>query len=262
MPDGPADASRILIVRLRYDGSGFAGFAKQPGLRTVEGVLEEALTTVLRPREPLAISVAGRTDAQVHALGQVASVSTSSSVDVGKLERSLRKLLPPDISATVEEGPDDFDARRSAVSRRYRYKLLTSPLPDPLRRARTWWVGPLRAGAESILQNAAALVRGTHDFGVFCKDRKTLGGTRRTVKTAYWSRPDCSGDCCAEELWFEIEANAFCREMVRRIVGAMVAWASSGEDPVSPEAVDRYRWKPAPPEGLYLLGVRYPLSFD
>lgn len=258
MPEPATDASRVLIIRLAYDGSGFSGYAKQPGLRTVEGVLEEALRTVLRPEALLEMSVAGRTDAGVHALGQVVSASTSSSLEAAGIERSLAKLLPPDISATVDEAPPGFDARRSALSRHYRYTLLTTPRRDPLRRWRTWWVGPLPPGAESSLDRSAALITGEHDFWAFCKGRRGLRNTTRTVEKAVWSRPEGRSECCAEELWFEIEAKAFCHGMVRRLVGAMVQWAFSGEDPIPPEQVGRYRWKPAPPQGLYLVRVRYP----
>jgi tRNA pseudouridine38-40 synthase len=258
VPGSATDPSRVLIIRVAYDGTGFSGYAKQPSLRTVEGVLEEALRTVLRPEAFLDMAVAGRTDAGVHALGQVISVATTSSLDIAAIERSLAKLLPDDISATVEEGPTGFDARRSALSRRYRYRLSTSPHRDPLRRSRVWWVGPLSPVALQTLGRAAELLIGTHDFRGFCKNPDAAMSTERYVESAEWFETACSCDYCADELWFEIEANAFCHEMVRRLVGAMVHWAISGEKPVSPEEVTTYRWKPAPPQGLYLLGVRYP----
>ncbi|MER3521908.1 MAG: hypothetical protein C4317_06945 [Acidimicrobiia bacterium] len=277
---------RVLAVKLAYDGTEFSGYAKQPNLRTVEGTLEDALRAVIRPPKFFRLSVAGRTDAGVHATAQFVSVTTNSGIDPEVAERSLSKLLPPDIAVSVSEAPLGFDARRSALSRRYRYKLLTSPRPDPLRSTRAWWVGTLSEGAETILHRAASLVVGTHDFSAFCKgatktrsDNSNSGGehgdaagvgdedhgtrertgTMRKVIFAQWSRPRCRDDpCCADELWFEIEANAFCHQMVRRIVGAMVHWARAEESPRRPEAVSEYRWKPAPPHGLYLIGVRYP----
>lgn len=318
MPELSTPDHRVLVLRVAYDGTEFRGYARQPGLRTVEGVLEEALGTVIRPPRSVRLSAAGRTDAGVHATGQVVSVSTDSDIDLGTLERSLSRLLPPDISVSVEEGWPGFDARRFALARRYRYKLLTSNRPDPLRRTRAWWVGGLPVGARDILEAAASLVVGTHDFATFCKKGESrvaaaaqpvpsegeevgpgkqgvvggaaldefvspdgesggvitaddgegtrsrgLSGTAvRTVTTATWSKPECKAECCAEELWFEIEANAFCHQMVRRLVGAMVSWALRGEPPQPPEAVLEYRWKPAPPHGLYLIGVRYPRDVD
>ncbi len=257
MAEAASDPPRVLLLRVAYDGSGFAGYAKQPGLRTVEGVLAEALCVVLREESPLRMAVAGRTDAGVHALGQVVSVETGSDLEASKIERSLGKLLPPDISVSVEDAPPGFDARRWARSRRYRYRLLVSRRPDPLRRQRTWWVGPLPEGAEATLERAAALTIGEHDFKAFCKNPPPSSSTVRTVEAAEWYKPGGETGCCDEELWFEIEAWAFCHEMVRRLVGAMVYWALSGEEPAAPEDVGRFRWKPAPPEGLYLLGVRY-----
>ncbi len=249
---------RVLLLRLAYDGTDFKGFAKQPGLRTVEGVLEEALSTVLRPSGRLEISVAGRTDAGVHALGQVVSVRTDSDLSVDRVQRSLRKLLPSDIEVAVEEAGAGFDARRLAIYRKYRYRLLTSARPDPHRRNGVWWTGELASEQVEVLERAAELVVGTHDFRSFCKDAARRPDTTRTVEEARWRRPECSCGCCAEELWFEIKAKAFCQEMVRRLVGAMVGWALEGEEPLPPERVVTYSWKPAPPQGLYLVEVGYP----
>jgi tRNA pseudouridine38-40 synthase len=251
---------RTLALLLHYDGTHFHGFAKQPGKRTVEGVLSDALLTVLRDPS-LKLSVAGRTDAGVHALGQVVSVRTRSDVETGSLERSLRRLLPDEISVRVIDAPDGFDARRSALSRRYRYRVLTTPHPDPLRRNRVWWVGELSSEGRKILESAASLLVGTHDFKAFCKkSTMSIANTRRTVIDALWMHPLCSCGLCTGELWFEIEAEAFCQQMVRRLVATMVHWATRGLEPVRPDAVDRISVPPAPPSGLYLLSVRYPFS--
>jgi tRNA pseudouridine38-40 synthase len=202
---------RVLRLDLEYDGAGFAGWAAQPGLRTVEGTLAGALETLLR--EPVRLRVAGRTDAGVHATGQVVSVETAAELTPRRILRGLGGLLPPDLTArAVAEAPPEFDARRDAVSRRYEYRVLTGP-PSPLRRERVLlhpW--PLSL---AVLAETAAVARGQHDFRAFTPTASEHVFFERTVLECEWSP---RGD----ELVLSIEANAFLRHMVRVLVGTML----------------------------------------
>jgi tRNA pseudouridine38-40 synthase len=233
--------SRLL---LEYDGSEFAGWARQPGLRTVQGVLEEALSTVLR-RE-VELTVAGRTDRGVHARGQVAS----HAGDPAPL-RSLNALLPGDVAVLWSgEAPESFDARRDARSRTYRYRVLARPAPSAFERRRAlWWSRPLDRAA---LDECAAALPGSHDFTAFTPTDSEHVRFLRDVFRAEWiEEPD-------DVLAFWIEADTFMRHMVRVLVGTML-------DGVSPDAFRRLlEGRPrseagatAAAHGLYLESVRY-----
>ncbi len=202
---------RTLRLDLEYDGSAFAGWAAQPGQRTVEGELRRALGVVLR--EDPELRVAGRTDAGVHATGQVVSVSTSSEVPAGRLARALAGLLPADVAArAVAETAPGFDARVDARSRAYEYRLLLGA-PAPLRRDRTLRIaGDLDVAA---MGEAAGACVGTHDFRAFTPTRTEHVFFDRTVLECEWRD---RGD----ELVLLIEANAFLRHMVRVLVGSML----------------------------------------
>ncbi|HSJ83695.1 MAG TPA: tRNA pseudouridine(38-40) synthase TruA [Acidimicrobiia bacterium] len=240
-----------LRVDLAYDGSGFRGYAHQEGLRTVQGTLEGALNTVLEG--PVETAVAGRTDAGVHALGQVVSVRVGSRVDGERLARSLNGLLGPEIAVkAVTEVDDDFDARFSARWRRYRYSMSTGPAPDPLSRGFEWHVGP-RLDREVMTATATEFV-GQHDFSAFCRSMEGRSNVRR-VEEAGW---EADGD----RLHFWIRANAFCHQMVRSLVGLCYD-VGRGFTPVESvseivESGDRSRVATvAPPHGLTLWEVGY-----
>lgn len=202
-----------------YDGSGFRGFAPQPGQRTVGGALAEAIQTVVRT--PVELTCAGRTDAGVHAWGQVVHADLPDGVDLERLHRSLVKLLGPAIVVRdVAPAAPDFDARFSARSRTYRYRVHNAPLPDPFTAHLAWHVPtPLD---RALLDLACDPFVGEHDFSAFCRRPKPTDGEApaslvRRVLRAGW---DDLGD---GHLRFEIEATAFCHQMVRSIVGTIVA---------------------------------------
>lgn len=242
---------RSLRLDIEYDGAGFAGWAAQPGLRTIEGVLRDALDVVLGPDHEL--RVAGRTDSGVHATGQVASVATRSGLDAGRIARSLWGLLPPDVAVrAVADAPAGFDARADAVARAYEYRILTGP-PAPLRRGRT-----LRVPVEldrAAMEDAARRIVGQHDFRAFTPTRTEHVFFHRTVSECRWTEHE-------DELVLRIEADAFLRHMVRVLVGTMLlvgrgAWTPERIDPLLEGAPRSAAGPTAPAHPLTLVAVRY-----
>lgn len=237
---------------IAYDGADFSGWAVQPERRTVQGELEAALARVLG--EPTRLTVAGRTDAGVHALGQVASFATEREVP-GSLGRALNALTGRDLAViSLAEAPEGFDARRDARSRRYRYRVETASVPSPFEHRRSLhWPHPLD---RDLLDRAAGLVRGVHDFTAFTPTDTRHRHFHRRVIAAEWSEES------ETILALEIEADAFLRGMVRALVGSML-WVASGRRPLAElerllegghraEAADSMSaW------GLYLLRVTY-----
>jgi tRNA pseudouridine38-40 synthase len=238
-------------LEIEYDGSAFRGWARQPGLRTVQGELEAALETVLR--EPVSLTVAGRTDTGVHARGQVASFETAAELPPD-LARSLNGVGPDDVAITAA-GPvsDGFDARRDAVSRTYRYRVAIRPSPSPFEQGRAlWW--PHRIDREALDACATALT-GSHDFTAFTPTQTDHVRFERDVLAATWEQNE-------EILSFLITADAFMRNMVRALVGTQLEVAS-GRRPVSnftellQGAPRSQAGNTAPPHGLYLESVAY-----
>jgi tRNA pseudouridine38-40 synthase len=242
-----------LRLDLEYDGERFAGWAAQPGQRTVEGALTEALATVLRgaARD---LRVAGRTDAGVSATGQVASVVVDAPLDLRRVLRALNGTLPPDVAVrTLREAPDGFDARADARSRAYEYRVLPGP-PSPLRRRRVLCVSwPLDVPA---MRAAAAAAAGRHDFRAFTPTKTEHVFFDRTILRCEWQER-------ADELVFRVEADAFLRHMVRVLVGTMLLVGRGHWDPARfarlLEGAPRAAAGPtAPAHPLTLVAVRYP----
>jgi tRNA pseudouridine38-40 synthase len=214
-------------IELSYDGTEFAGWAMQPGQRTVQGVVEDAFATVLRqPRVPLVC--AGRTDAGVHARGQVAHADLQTAVydaAAPHLVKGLSGVLPRDVRVReVRPAADGFDARFSALSRRYAYRVAdTAWGVDPVRRRDVlWYRHPLDIAA---MNDAAGALLGEHDFAAFCR-RRDGATTVRSLVRLDWSRD--ADDKIAEAT---IVADAFCHSMVRSLIGALLA-VGEGQRPV------------------------------
>ncbi|RDI64489.1 tRNA pseudouridine(38-40) synthase TruA [Nocardia pseudobrasiliensis] len=253
--EDPAQHTVAVRVRLDigYDGTDFTGWARQPGLRTVQGVLEESLSKVLR--EPIQLTVAGRTDAGVHAEGQVAHFDTTSEPDAAKLVHRLARFLPKDVRVTaVRTAPPEFDARFSAIRRHYAYRLTTAPYGAEPLRARS--VVPCRSEVDlAAMRVASGKLLGLHDFAAFCR-RREGATTVRELQRFDWER---DGDL----LTAYVSADAFCWSMVRSLVGAVLA---VGEGRRTPEWVagllaERERSSSvtvAPAHGLSLIAVDYP----
>lgn len=259
-PDVPTpepESSVRIRLDLSYDGAAFHGAAANPGVRTVAGTLTDAIERVLRHR--VTLTLAGRTDAGVHARQQVVTFdAVAERIDCERLPVTLSKLCGPDLvvlAAAVVS--DEFDARFSAVERRYRYSILRRSLPDPLRRHVVWHVpAPLdvarmRLGCDPLI--------GEHDFSSFCrrpKDRPDASLSRRIVDLRIVELDD-------DLLQVRIAANAFCHQMVRSIVGVLVSVGEGKLTAADVMAILRARDRAAvprvaPPQGLVLDEVVYP----
>lgn len=247
----PMTRARLDIA---YDGTDFKGWARQPGLRTVCGVLEESLSTVLR--QPIVLTVAGRTDAGVHAEGQVAHADVvDPPADLDKLVHRMSKFLPADVRIKrISLAPKDFDARFSAIRRHYVYRLTTAAYGvDPLEsRSVVAWRRGLDVGA---MQAASDRLLGLHDFAAFCKRREGATTVRELQRFDWVERGD--------RLDAYVSADAFCWSMVRSLVGA-VLFVGEGKRTVqwAGELVDERDRSPmitvAPARGLSLVAVDYP----
>jgi tRNA pseudouridine38-40 synthase len=252
---------RNLKATICYDGTDFAGWQVQPGLLTVQGALADVLERITG--EQTKVTGAGRTDAGVHASGQVANFKTSSNIATHNLERAVNSMLAPRIRIDhIEEVPDGFDARRNALRKLYRYSILIAEFPDPLLSRYTW---QLRSDLDTdLMKEAAQHLVGKHDFTSF---RGSLGVDRSPMRTVYSLDIDripatYPGNERDTLLAIDICADGFVYKMVRNIVGTLV---EVGRKKISPQrlgeirdALDRQQAGPAAPaQGLCLISVEY-----
>jgi len=247
---GPA-VCRLVVA---YDGSGFRGFAVQPDQRTVEGVLTKALNQVLHGE--IGLTCAGRTDAGVHAWGQVVSFDATPGLEPDRLARSLNGMLGPEIVVRdAELVAPGFSARRSARWRRYRYTIVNQPFPDPFLARYAWWVpAPLDL---KVLRMAADPFVGERDFSSFCRP-PTLGD-KSLVRRIFESEWTDLGD---GRLRYDVRATSLCWQQIRSMVGTMVEVGVGKRRPGDIMGILRQRERsaaaePAPPHGLCLWEVGY-----
>lgn len=249
----------VIVLTVSYDGAPFAGFARQLAIETVQGRLESALETVLRV--PVETTGAGRTDAGVHALGQVVSFeATGGGPETGVLLRSLNALAGPDVVVTeVRRAPEGFSARHSAIAREYRYRIVPGPVPPLFLAPYAWWhrrvldLGAMRQAAQHLL--------GEHDFRSFCTAASAEGiRTVRRIESIDITPEHVLGE---HAVVVRVVGNAFLHSMVRIIVGTLAEVGRGNREPSwvadALAAHDRAAAGPtAPPEGLTLWHVTYP----
>jgi len=252
MDQQACDDRRHILIVVQYDGTDYAGFQRQPEVPTIQGELEKALTDLFG--EPTHIKAASRTDAGVHALGQVATFFTTSPLPVERLPRVLNDALPPPIAVVqAREVAEDFHPRFNAVGKRYTYRLFCRSVRSPFVCRYAWHV-PHRLDLQAMREAGRALV-GEHDFAAFCAAGSSVRSTVRTLR-----RLDLEGAGDVVELHFE--ADGFLYMMVRIIVGTLV---EVGLGRLEAQAVaevlasrDRAKAGPtAPPQGLCLVRVEY-----
>jgi tRNA pseudouridine38-40 synthase len=250
----PESGFRRLRIDLAYDGTNFSGWAVQPDRRTVQEVVETALSTVAQ--SPAQTIVAGRTDAGVHATGQVIHVDLPETLELDDLAYKLNRILDEDVRINkIEIAPTAFHARFSALRRYYEYRILDeNKVIQPLARLNTAsWYRPLDV---DVMNRASALLLGTHNYAAFCKYREGAT-TIRTLETYQWRRDE---EGC---LVADVVADAFCYSMVRNLVGAIVCVADGRKDPewISTLLEDKERVSDSlvfPAHGLSLYKVDYP----
>ncbi|MBA2691148.1 MAG: tRNA pseudouridine(38-40) synthase TruA [Rubrobacter sp.] len=237
---------------VEYDGADFAGWARQPNPRTVEGELSKALETILR--HPVKMSVAGRTDAGVHASGQIISFEAETKLSPTDIAYKTTAVLPKDAALRrCVEVPESFDARRSAVSRSYEYRIVNARVRSPLRRRQEIYIA--RNLDFDSLERCARLIRGVHNFRAFTPTKTHHSRFEREVMETRW---ETEGDM----LVYRITANSFLYGMVRTLVGTMVEVADGSRDLESFESLlsggeRKEAGASAGAKGLTLVGVGY-----
>jgi tRNA pseudouridine38-40 synthase len=248
----------VTRLTIAYDGTPFDGWAAQPGVRTVQGEIEAVLETVLQCPAPL--TVAGRTDAGVHAWGQVASFDVPTDPPEAFVRR-VNSMLPPEIAVLrAEPAPDGFDARRDARSRTYCYWIIAGPVRNPLEVGRAlWW--PYRVDTDA-LDRCAELLAGRHDFTAFTPTQTEHVHFEREILRSEWLTHQLGEPFPGRLMEFWIEADAFMRHMVRVLMGTMLEVAAGRRSLDDFESLlggaPRYRaGETAPAHGLYLASVRY-----
>lgn len=244
---------RNIKIAIEYDGTDYHGWQCQANLPTVQKTIEDAIEQITR--EKVKITGSGRTDAGVHATGQVASFFTETQMDSETLGKALNSVLPKDISIIkVREMSDDFHAQFSSLSKVYEYRILNRPHPPALQRNRVWHI-PEKLDAGKM-KEAAGYLEGTHDFSVFATADITVKSTVRTVRRIHVRKTR------ENVILIEIEADGFLKRMVRMITGTLV---ETGRGKLSPEGFGEILAEgkktrnvfTAPPQGLFLKKVTY-----
>jgi tRNA pseudouridine38-40 synthase len=244
---------RTLKLVLEYDGFEYCGWQVQEDAPTIQGVLEAALAKILGGR--VRVHGAGRTDAKVHALGQVASFRCASAIPTIALQRALNSLLPRDVVVqSAEDVPADFHARFSALGKTYAYRILNRPVRAPLRLRYVWHL-PRLLNVPAMVE-AGAFLHGPHDFASFQATGSVVKTTERTLTALTITRED-------DEVVLSCTANGFLRHMVRTIVGTLVEVGRGTRTPADLKHIidgrdRRLAGATAPPQGLYLVKVLYP----
>lgn len=246
---------RNLKLTVQYDGTAYAGWQRQENGVSIQSLLEDALEPI--EGSPVVVHGAGRTDAGVHALAQVATVALAVAMEPPRLARALNAILPPDVRVlAVEEAEPAFHARFSAVGKVYEYRIVNAPLVSPFLHKHVWHVGqPVNL---EVVREASALLVGAHDFAAFQGAGAAVASTDRTVRTIEWE----DGGGFDLPLVMRIEGDGFLRNMVRIIVGTLVEVGAARWQPSRVARIlasrDRTQAGPtAPAQGLFLVRVIY-----
>jgi tRNA pseudouridine38-40 synthase len=248
--------NRTFRLTIKYDGTEYAGWQVQPGQKTIQGMLEGALKIVLN--ESCRLTAAGRTDAGVHALGQVAHFKTLSRIPAPNLKMALNSILPKDISIVdAFESHSDFHARKQAIAKRYIYKIFRGQTRDPFQWPYTWFL-PDKVDME-MMKECLPILRGEHDFSAFSVAKNDrISGTRKLMKIKMAENDN--------HLLFEFLGNGFLRKQIRRMVGTLI---DVGRGRFTPDQFKQILLSgdptqaglTAPPQGLFLVKVYYSMSY-
>jgi tRNA pseudouridine38-40 synthase len=247
---------RTLKLTLEYDGTGYVGWQRQPDGVSVQGLLEDALAPI--EGGPVAVHGAGRTDAGVHALGQVASIALTAAIDPATLQRALNAVLPLDVRVlAVDDVPAAFHARFSAIWKAYEYRIVNAPFVSAFEYRRAWHVP--RPLDHAAVEEAARTLKGRHDFASFQAAGTPVPSTERTIDTIEWRR----GSGPARPSVLHVRGDGFLRHMVRAITGTLVdiglgRWPPSHMATILAARNRAAGGRSAPPQGLFLVAVGYP----